>query len=456
MDKQRSNCFYWKPGGIIMVDFIEDLKEAIITAMPDVSQDWAEYCAIACLSTVLPNARIIEKEKPMSLNLIMLMIGLSGIKKSLPMTSFTYPIIKKSGELLNRDFILPSRSSVEGFIQHVSEEDENTDILKNNVGIIIRDEFSGLFRQARKTDWQSDGMEFVSEIYDGIFQKRRTMKVGLSQVENLYANLMSCSTYYFISQMDPEFFTQGTGNRFLYCHYELEEYKIRDIDDDYFHQKWGDERAKIIEKYAQKLGKLFNKNLRNIYVGPYAQDKWAKYKVDCESEWKKKATEDPLGWEFHPIKRYPELALKLAGLYAVSDFIDAIPRMSDKHLYSFGVQDKHMEKAINLVERNRFHFKQIVKIKNSYIPREKPKSIENKAKAMLQYLANAPDGILKTNDWLNKQDVTSNRNEKYELKLHCVARGWVEIIKYEEATKEMREKYDMKPRSELCKYIKGL
>ena len=215
-----------------MSDFIEDLKNDILRSMSDASPVWAEFCAIAPLATILKDAKIIEQEKPMHLNLMMLMVAPPGIKKSLPMTSFTYPILKETGRLIGKDLILPSRSSVPGFIKEVNRKigerkNSNGEITHEGIpthdqGIIMRDEFSAMFEGMRKDGWQSDGMEFISEMYDGIFQKRATTSHGLNFVENLYANLISCTTYRFLGMMDPEFFIQGTGNRFLYCHYNME------------------------------------------------------------------------------------------------------------------------------------------------------------------------------------------------------------------------------------------
>ena len=67
-----------------MPDFVEDLKNDILESMPDTSPDWAELCAIMPLAVALPNARIIEKTNELKLNIIALMVGHPGIKKSLP------------------------------------------------------------------------------------------------------------------------------------------------------------------------------------------------------------------------------------------------------------------------------------------------------------------------------------------------------------------------------------
>ena len=450
-----------------MVDFIDDLKKDITDALIGVSNDWAEYNAIISLSTVLPKVRIIEKENPISLNLIMLMIGPPGIKKSMPLFSFTYPIIRETEGLLETTFILPSRSSVPGLIKYVTGEmdyeAENKEkkskevkvLVPHNEGIIIRDEFSGMFTGMRKEGWQSDGLEFISEMYDGIYQMRATTTHGLNSVDDLYAGLISCSTYYFITKMDPEFFTQGTGNRFLWCHYSAEDYEIVHINqDEYFKESWAEMRDNVIAKHAKRLEKIYNKNLQNIYVNDEAGKLWADYHYKCEVEWKTRAIEDPTGWDYHPVKRYAELALKLSGIYAISRQIDIIPRMPPDHLSNISIVKEDMKKALNLVERNREHFKTIVSIKRKNIPTESPKSQIEGARSMLIPLANSKHQMLTMGEWMDLVTTVTNHDKRSNLKQICITKGWVEIV---ESTPEIREMLEVtSPNAHICKYIKGL
>lgn len=440
-----------------MTDFVTNLKKDIINSMPSVSKDWAEYNAIITLSTVLSKVRIVEKEKPISLNLIMLMIGPSGIKKSLPMFAFTYPIIKEVGHLLGNRLIFPSRSSVPGIIKYVAGKmnEDPKDETKHTEGVILRDEFSGLFKGMRAEGWQSDGMEFISEMYDGIYQLRATTTHGLNNIDALYGCLISCSTYYFISLMDPEFFTQGTGNRFLWCHYSAEEYDISPIDPvDYFREGWADKRERQITKYAKQLESLYNTEIKNIYVGDDAGKLWVEYHNKCEKEWKKKAIEDPLGWEYHPVKRYAELALKLSGIYAISRQIDRIPNMPTNHLSNFTIIKEDMERAINLVERNRGHFRKVVAMKRKNLPREKPKSQIEVARSMLPPLASSKYQMLSAGEWMSKVDTVTNTNKQTELKQLCFSHGWVKIAN---PTPELRRKLGVTSNNiQICRYVKGL
>ena len=399
-----------------MVNFIDELKDDIIIAMPDVSPDWAEINAIMPLSTILGGVKIVEREGLLPLNLLAMMIGPPGIKKSLPMFKFTKPILEATG-----DYLLPSRSSVEGFIKYVSEKEDGKFL--HNEGIILRDEFGGLFNQIRSTDWQSDAMEFISEMYDGTFQKRMTISGGLRNVESLYATMLTATTYQFVTRVDPQFFIQGTGNRFLYIHYSADDYEPIKNDESYFFKDWGDEHKKVIQRYATLLKNLKDKIKSNWVIQVSDSGEWLDYKFKCETEWKEKSIKDPLGWMHHPIKRYPELALKLGGIYQISEYIESIPRMPEKFFDYFPIQSEAIDKGISMVERTRHHFEEIVKVKLKSFPREEPKSLEDMARAFMVPLLDGKE--LSTMEWYNKQTVTENNTLMTKLKTICIENKWV-------------------------------
>ena len=443
-----------------MTDFITDLKQDILTANPDILPDWAEHCAIAPLSTIVHEAQVIEKTALLRLNLYMLTIGPPGIGKSLPMMVWTRPIVAQTGELINRDLFFPSRSSVPSFIEYVNEGKEEEQIPRN-VGILIRDEFSGMFKEFRNADWQSDAMEFVSEMYDGTYQKRSTIKHGLSTVSDLYACMITATTPYFVSKLDKEFYIQGTGNRFLYSYHAMEDYNPKEIDPlDYFSEDWK-YRNKKIDGYASRLQQLHEKKVEYVIVDQEAGILWAKYKLACEQQWKERGIKDPLGWEYHPIKRYAEFALKLSGIYAISEYIDKIIEFTDKRWETEGrsvfVRKKHMQRAIDLVERNRKQFEQIVLLKYKNVPKEQAKSLEDKAKSMLIYLSSAKGGILTNNDWKDTQDITANPNEFIQLRNMCVKRRWAEQIEEKDVPEDIRRDLGIiYPATKIYRFIEQL
>jgi hypothetical protein len=440
-----------------MGDFINDLKKDIRIAIPDISEDWAEFCAIAPLSTILHEARVIEKTAPLKLNLFMITIGPPGIGKSIPMLDWTKSIIQRTGDLINRDLLLPPRSSVEGFIKYVCGENCEEPNPPRNTGILIRDEFSGMFRGLRSKDWQSEGMEFLSEMYDGTFQKRYTTRHGLNLIDDLYASLITATTPYFTSELDKEFYIQGTGNRFLYSFHDIEEYNPEKTDPlDYFSEKWSF-RNKKIDEYAKRLQKLYNKKIHRLIIHQEPGKLWSDYEYDCKKEWKEKLKKDPLGWDFHPIKRYPELALKLSGIYAISDKADKIIQYTDTRWemeeHDLSIGEKHMKRAIDLLDRNQENFKNLVKMKMKYIPQKKPKSIEDMARLMARTIANSKEGILPWKEWRETQSISGNRNEIFQLRDICVRRGWVKEINQKEVPKKIRNRFEVYPSTKFYQYV---
>jgi len=441
-----------------VTDYIEGLKGEILTAFPDTSPLWAEYNSLITLSTALPHAKIKTKRGQLKLNFIILGIGIPGIVKSLPLSGFTWPILKRFGERIGMDVILPNRSSVEGFIGYVSEKDGEK--LKHPFGAIIRDEFSGAFQQMRNAGWQSDGMEFVSEMYDNIFQKRATLSHGLHYIEEMYSNLISCSTYHFIGCMDAQFFTQGTGNRFLYDHLDIKKLNVNKDKKDVYEEIWAESRPKIHNNYSEMLANVYESKVGYDGMFVNTSDEASsllndfKYKKDLE--WKKRALDDPYGWDYHYLRRQYEFTLKLAGLYSVSEIADRILTIPTKYRDKSIIGKQHVERAIALVEQSNDKFKEIVRIKRETVEQEKPTSKKELARSMLPSLARSKDMILTTTQWFDQIDTITNPNKKEELKKICLVNGWIEIIP---TTLEIRTKLGIPPAArnlKVCKYVKGL
>jgi hypothetical protein len=417
-----------------MTDFIEELKNDIVKAMPDIQKDWAEYCAIATLSTFLSKVEIPDQEGILRPNLLFLNVSPSGIGKTKPMMEFTYPIVKKASDLIEKDFLLPSKTGVEGFIWYVNK-------YSREEGIVIRDEFSSLFKEAKKS-WQSDALEFVSEMYDGNFQKRVTIGRGIEKIERLYASLISCSTYYFIGQMDKNYFQQGTGNRFLYCCSGFNEYEVVEHDpEEYFRTGWTEKREETITRYATLLYNIYKrineKPKQMVYVLDDGKkpNRWVDYDVKCKQEWKDCGKRDPFGWDFYPVMRYPAFVLKLGAMYRISKYIDKIPNLDDNTLSNFFFDNTDFSRAISLIERNRKYFDVIKAIKREQIPDEQPMSYREKAMSMLQTLR-ANGGMMLLSAWYDAQTVESNQTKIIKMKDYLKQEKFIETKSYSDLKPE--------------------
>jgi hypothetical protein len=434
-----------------MSDFIFDLKGDIITAMPDVNEMWAEVCALMPVATVLPNTTIFDTDGPVHLNVYGLGVGPAGIKKTLPMFGWTYRLIKNLGERIGRDLLLPSRGSVPGLIKFLSETNAEGRFIQNH-GILIRDEFTGMFKEMREAHWQNDALEFVSEMYDGTSQKRYTLKDGLMNPPNMYVNILSATTFDFTNIVDYRFYKQGTGNRILYTFFDPKDYKVERKDaSEYFSESCKKTYDEAIEKYTKLLVEI-NKKMLSIEVlglDPDAGDIWTEYKHKCDTEWHKRLLEDPNGWSFHPIRRYAEFALKLSGSYAVSEFASSTTMPI--------ITEKAMNRAITMVEKNRIAFEKIVQMKASYNPPKKVESMEDQAKTELMKVAYSKYKGLTTEKWYDAMDTTTNRYDKNEIRKFCKSKGWIKCVGYSDLTQEERKNFGVtNHNSKVWLYVGGL
>jgi len=108
---------------------------------------------------------------------------------------------------------------------------------------------------------RADSMEFLSELYDGNYQKRYTITHGLQEVPQMYVTLLSATTTHWLKEMDAKFFIQGTGNRFMYTYFPVEKYETPKIDPvEYFSKGWIEKREQRFEMYAERLQGLFKED----------------------------------------------------------------------------------------------------------------------------------------------------------------------------------------------------
>lgn len=420
--------------------FIDELKGDIIEAIPDISKAWAELNAMSTLVPLLSKCKIIDRIAPLRLNINSIMIGPPGIGKTLPMFNFTVPILRITEMDLKRQFVAPSRFSTESFITDWLNKQIKKKYV-NNEGIITRDEFSGMFQQIRHTDWQSDGMEFLSELYDGNTVTRQTRSGGYVKCDKCYMSVITATTPIFVSRVDPMFFIQGTGNRFIYCYTGAENYTITPLDStEFFRVDWGQRRDETICKYVDLLIPLYKRlsKLGNLDMYVPEGEPWIKYKEDCDKIWLQKSLEDPIGWDYHPIKRYPELALKLAGIYEISKMISSIPVMPETAICNFSISEENIKRGIDFMKDRTEDFKRIVTLKSMIIKRTEPESMEDEARAFMKPLLLEESGLT-SKEWYQRQDVASNHDKIQKLKDICIEKGWVIKIPYLQIPKALRE-----------------
>jgi len=192
--------------------FIEDYTKLMVERIPT-NRHWLESVAVNVFNTILgTSVRADTKLGRLNTNLFFMCIGPSGIAhKSVPLKYYAIPTLTDYGqrieEYINKGVqdkklwtkvrpIMPSRFSVEGMIEYLAKEQSQ--------GIAIRDEFSSLFKERSKS-YIADILGFLSELYDGVIQKRYTKSYKLEEPKNVCVNLLAATTPYIYSIMDLSF-----------------------------------------------------------------------------------------------------------------------------------------------------------------------------------------------------------------------------------------------------------
>ena len=400
-----------------------------------VQREWAQLIAISLLSTLLGKLEII-RQPPVNLNLYILIIGISGTRKSLPLKHILEIIFKKIAEKTGIDFKLPTKSSVEGFIQYMNEN-------KLSEGIIIAHEFSGVFKKARGTGYQADAMEFMSENYDGISYKRSTISHGQQNIENIYVGIIAATTPYFLKKVDEDFFVQGTGNRFIYNYYDINEVplpsdKEEDIEKDVqriFSQQGHADYKEKLEQYADELGQLYEKLsgpqplLTDLRVTEKAAIKWRIFEIRALKKWKE-FMQDAFNWKGQIINRYPLTVLKLAGIYCISRNYETILQATTKEdLEHVKINEEDMKLAIKTVMRHHKHFKKLLELREQIKAEQAPvRSHEDKARTALIALKEFPNNMAFRDQLFERQTVTSSPNEFGKYIALGLVKGWIQTI----------------------------
>ncbi len=300
------------------MNFIEDFKDYILDHVPT-SPDWASMISTLLLSSVLTRKTYtLNKLDPVHFNLFGMIVGPSGISyKTTPLKHMYKVLMQVNHKLGSREIIIPSRFTVEGMIKEFGDED-------NRSGIMVRDEFTAMFKDMKNKKYMSGVQEFMSELFDGDIYSRVTVGEGRQNYVQVYINFITATTPYIFTVIDKGYFMQGTGYRFLYVYDHPRKIKklshkefIMDIQ-----ETWdvnGD-----IEKFADKLVKLANVELYRIGFEEEAAKLITDYKYDMEEQSLKLYSADIHDTNYSYMVRMPEKCFKLSGLHCISRNIDEL------------------------------------------------------------------------------------------------------------------------------------
>ena len=445
-------------------DFITELTTEILDIFKGINPLWAEACARATLATILDKVTIPYLGKPLALNEYNICIGPPGSIKSLPM-DFCDEIILEADKRTNYNFILPSKFSSASMIEHLSELRKGTEKkwprqYKHTHGIIIRDEFTSLFKQSRKTDWAIDMLEFLSEMYDGKIRKKRTIERGEEKApKEVYVNLLTATTFDFISKVDDDFFNQGTGTRFLYTVIEPDAIELKPFEWKHFHKGVAQDRQNIINRFAGWLKELYKvTELQELQLSYDAFKPWNDYNTMVKQKWLRLISKDPLNWEYPYLVRLPEYVLKLAGLYAISRQSEFIIRLKEndrlEQLKEIKIDIEDFYRAKKTIKLHHESFKKFIKLRAIITGRMRPISHMSIVDSIVEVLGNTTDKCSNYSQWFAIQTVVSSEKTFYKYVLTAIASGRVLRLKRGQLTQEQIDKYKINTSASLYKFVK--
>lgn len=337
-------------------DFITQVGE-FLTETTLTNPRWAEAIATSLISLVMGPERYISDIKgKLNLNVWFLCIGPSGMgQKTTPMKTYLLPILAKMTEISDYPYILPSRYSVESMIGYMDE---------HNLGAIIRDEFTSMFKESYAKEYLADSLEFLSELYDGIIHPRSTFSHGTNKMKKCYVNLIAATTPYLFKVMKADFFTQGTGNRIFIVMFDDESVSFKPLDPDNFFkgQVFEDKREKFIEEVAEILCKIRQTNAQ--YLIPDDEDAskiWTEFEYQCRTKAREKYKKNAYDLHYTYLSRLPEMVLKLSGVYAMSRSWSILHEKGCPRELLIIEQD--MKKA---VDQGWYHYEQFCKMLNAW------------------------------------------------------------------------------------------
>jgi len=343
------------------IAFIEPF-ENLMVSRTGTNRSWARLLSLTALSTAIgSNIRVVDKQSPMQLNVFSLNIGASGLaRKTLPTQFYFQPVLERLSKLLGAKMLLPQSFTSEGlheyFLSNEVIEKEAVRTVQPG-GCIISDEFSRFVKETQKKKYMAGQLEFLSELYDGHIKSRYTKTDKYLQSVEVCVNLIAASTPHLLTVMTEDFYTQGTGNRFLFLYSGQGEIKIEDPED-YF-MPLGNECDTLLDGFAKKLQSYYeNTKNRGLIFSPEACKTLVEYKYEKEKEAANLFYKNQLDIVYSYVTRLPQFCFKIAGLKAI-DRTGSRPWSSDVD-NDVGVSVEDAQYATKVVDEHFKEFQTIV------------------------------------------------------------------------------------------------
>jgi len=374
-DKKGSNSDYShtkNPSGLPN-NFIRDYVTYIAKKLPS-DRIALEAQAFFLLSMALGlTVKIPGRMGDIKFNLLFLNRGVSRLGfKSLPLNSFTRPVLRKLSKIVDKKLMMPKDYTKEAVIGYFSGEksvgkgkNKKTVRWKNDEGGIIYDEFSSIFKENAKS-YQGQMLELISEMYTGWIDGRITKTHGFEGDLNVFVSMFAATTDEFLLGITSSFFRQGTGNRFLYMETQpiplpkpldkkgkpIPLFGRKAVENNENYDEANDE-------FAERLAIIRKKCPKTIDLTGNASKLMDQYYHDNHNFGINEYQSDRESLMFSYYSERSILALKLAGLYAVSENEIAIAE-GDYDSHDLFINEKAVKWAIKRMEGYTRNFEDVL------------------------------------------------------------------------------------------------
>ena len=268
--------------------FIEDFTDFVRKDMLT-NKDWVETCACSLVATAAGPERYISTGiGKLRLNIAGIHIGGSGIAIKSPFFIYILrPTLRHFSALMHYDYELATKFTIEYMTKRLCSRDPDTKQPLNQ-GLIVSDEYTLTFKEAKTKDYLTGTMEYLSYLLDGYVPKTGTIKRGEEFVPFCYVNFLSCTTPYFgklLSLSGDDFFMQGTGARPLW---HVETYRelisVEDLGEWFYDDTRPKIREKKLKEFAEKLHFINQECPYTAIPVPAASELLKQYRVDTMNQ----------------------------------------------------------------------------------------------------------------------------------------------------------------------------
>lgn len=377
------------------------LSKIMHTGVPT-HNDWAEILACLIIGLMTGMSRFISNAYgDLYANVFCIYIGASGLSfKTVPLKKVMRPLVNRLTALMNDQVCMKFGTSLDEFTRdwnenrHATASEKRTKIwqrenarlqnIKRNLvdymapqrftseflitwlneypeGVIVGDEYTKMFKGAKKKDYLTDNMEDLSRLYDCDMEKVGTQARGIEYPVNAYISFGSASTYYLLKLMDDDFFIQGTGNRILWIFDDVRD-KV-DVEQEAMEAKffWGIEEKEQFERQLDHLAEQLM-TIKDLPEGVVPMDVDAsvvldRYRLNMYNRAVELFSNDLLDKDANLVARLAQNAMKLSLIHCIGRYAWDYDPDDPPSAMEINTKDAHW--AIEKIERHFEHYQKM-------------------------------------------------------------------------------------------------